>query len=209
MLLLGRSKQTLIALTSQIENDIRKELDDPQQNLRVIRLNSALNNSENKIQAKFCDALGLKDAARGLTGMEMQQKIVEYFELNPNLSILFIFEDIDYYVETTKQIMLYKILDSMTATQIKFCFLTTSMKNDVVDGFEKRIKSRFSHRSELFYEYTLEDYISQVRQLIEERRELANQADHMQLFLGYNFLYDVVTSGVLKDIFIERRCDGK
>ena len=55
--------------------------------------------------------------------------------------------------------MLYKILDSMTATKISFCFLTTSSKSDVVDGFEKRIKSRFSHRSEMFYYYKLEDFL--------------------------------------------------
>ena len=30
------------------------------------------------------------------------------------MSILFIFEDIDNYVETTRQVMLYKILDMLT-----------------------------------------------------------------------------------------------
>jgi origin recognition complex subunit 4 len=60
--------------------------------------------------------------------------------------VLFLFEDIDYYVETTKQVLLYKILDMLTYVKIKFVFLATSMKLDVADGFEKRVKSRFSHR---------------------------------------------------------------
>lgn len=50
LMLLARSKQTLHALMSQVENDIRKEIEDPDTNLRVIKVNSTLNNSENKIQ---------------------------------------------------------------------------------------------------------------------------------------------------------------
>jgi origin recognition complex subunit 4 len=66
--------------------------------------------------------------------------------------ILFILEDIDFYIENTKQVLLYKILDMFQQIQIKFVFLATSQKMDVVDGFEKRIKSRFSHRQILFYD---------------------------------------------------------
>ena len=40
--------------------------------------------------------------------------------------------------------------------QIKFVFVATSMKVDVVDSFEKRIKSRFSHRQVLLYEQSHE-----------------------------------------------------
>ena len=44
----------------------------------------------------------------------MLTKIEAYFESEPNLSILFIFEEIDSYVLNTKQRMLYKILDLLT-----------------------------------------------------------------------------------------------
>ena len=152
MCLLARSKLTLVSLTQKLEEDIRNEMDDPE-NLKVIKLNSTLNNSENKIQAKFCEALGLD---RSITAIEMVEAVHNYFESNPELSILFIFEDIDYYVETTKQMMLYKILDLLQHAQIKFCFLATSMKHDVADSFEKRIKSRFSHKQVLFYDLSLE-----------------------------------------------------
>lgn len=76
----------------------------------------------------------------------MINRVQEFFTKNPNISVLFLFEDIDYYVETTKQVLLYKILDMLQYVQIKFVFLATSMKLDVADSFEKRIKSRFSHR---------------------------------------------------------------
>ena len=37
-------------------------------------------------------------------------------------------------------------LDMLQYCQIKFVFIATSMKVDIVDSFEKRVKSRFSHR---------------------------------------------------------------
>lgn len=99
------------------------------------------------------------------------EKVQEHFKENPNLSILFIFEDIDYYVETTRQIMLYKILDMIQqAVEIKFVFLATSMKLDVADSFEKRIKSRFSHRQELLYTLDLNIFKHQVSEMISEKR---------------------------------------
>lgn len=38
---------------------------------------------------------------------------------------------------------------------MRFVFLATSVKVDIVDSFEKRIKSRFSHRLVLFYDQEL------------------------------------------------------
>ena len=86
----------------------------------------------------------------------MVDSIREYFEKKNNQAVLFVLEDIDYYVETTKQLLLYKILDMFTYLSqdwnVRFVFLATSVKVDIVDSFEKRIKSRFSHRLVLFYD---------------------------------------------------------
>ena len=168
LLLLARSKQTLHALTSQVEKDIQtymaKKSDDF--NLQVIRVNSTMNNSEPKMQKKFCEALGLEDADKQVTSSEFTNKVQEYFLANPDLSILFVFEDIDYYVETTRQVMLYKILDMLQHCQIKFVFLCTSMKLDIADSFEKRIKSRFSHRQVLLYGLDLEIFKKNLGDLV-------------------------------------------
>jgi hypothetical protein len=43
--------------------------------------------------------------------VEMIETIKEYFKKQPKQAVLFVLEDIDYYVETTKQLLLYKILD--------------------------------------------------------------------------------------------------
>lgn len=39
---------------------------------------------------------------------------------------------------------------------IPFVFVATSQKVDIVDSFEKRIKSRFSHRQIFFYDDSFE-----------------------------------------------------
>jgi CRISPR/Cas system CSM-associated protein Csm2 small subunit len=49
------------------------------------------------------------------------------------------------------------------------------VKVDIVDSFEKRIKSRFSHRMTLFYEQTLEKFMEN---LISVFNELLQKADN-------------------------------
>ena len=83
-----------------------------QRQLKIVRVNSILNNSESKILTKFCEALKLKASAKNYT-VEMIDMAREYFESEENLCLLFILEDIDFYIESTKQMMLYKILDML------------------------------------------------------------------------------------------------
>lgn len=134
--------------------------------LKVIRVNSILSNSETKILLRLCESLKLRQhqqqllAKQAMHSVEMVEVIKKYFLENPKQAVLFILEDIDYYVETTKQLLLYKILDMfgyLSADHgVRFVFLATSVKVDVVDSFEKRIKSRFSHRMTLLYEQDLD-----------------------------------------------------
>ena len=66
LLLLSRTKQTLHSFISSVNEDIEKEMAKANNasELKVIRVNAVLNNSETKILAKLCDALKLKHAAK-------------------------------------------------------------------------------------------------------------------------------------------------
>ena len=44
-------------------------------NLKVIRVNSTMNNSEPKMQMKFCEALGLKDFDKQVTSSEFTNRV--------------------------------------------------------------------------------------------------------------------------------------
>lgn len=99
-----------------------------------------------------------------------------------NQAVLFVLEDIDYYVETTKQLLLYKILDMFTYLSqdwnVRFVFLATSVKVDIVDSFEKRIKSRFSHRLVLFYDQELSKFMEILQSVFNQ--QLQNVASDYQ-----------------------------
>ena len=136
----------------------------------------------------------------------MKLKVEEYFQLNPDISVLFVFEDIENYVETTKQHMLYKILDLLQSCQIQFVFLATSMKLDIIDSFEKRIKSRFSHRSELLYNLSLEKFREVVISLLREQEQLTS---HQEEKKAYGKLEDLMFSGIAMDVLEESLCNGK
>lgn len=67
-----------------------------------MRVNSILNNSESKILQKFCEALNMKHLKDKNQTVEMINQVQEFFEAQSDLCLLFILEDIDYYIESTK-----------------------------------------------------------------------------------------------------------
>lgn len=178
-LLLSRTKQTLHAFISTITKHVTlKMLEwDAQSELKVIRVNSILSNSEAKILLKLCESLQLKQFSSAFHSLEMINYIKDYFDKNPKMSVCFILEDIDYYVETTKQVLLYKILDMFGYLKIKFVFIATSVKIDIADSFEKRIKSRFSHRMILFYEQSITEFETNLQKTISELLYTANNPE--------------------------------
>lgn len=180
MLLLARSKQTMHAFISAVEEQVKAMFDKEIETieLKVIRVNSILSNSETKILQRLSEALKITRVSQSepkssFHSVEMVDSIREYFERKQNQAVLFVLEDIDYYVETTKQLLLYKILDMFTYLSqdwnVRFVFLATSVKVDIVDSFEKRIKSRFSHRLVLFYDQQLSKFNEQLQSIFNQQ----------------------------------------
>jgi hypothetical protein len=72
-----------------------------------VRVNSILNNSEQKIMMKFNESLDLNKKKENFNKLHLQNQlntveiineIQEFFNQNKNLCVLFILEDIDYYI---------------------------------------------------------------------------------------------------------------
>ena len=79
-----------------------------------MRVNTTLlDANESKILMKFCEVIGLQAQAKQFYTVEMITQIQDYFTEHPEVSLLFIFEDIDFYINETKQVLLYKILDML------------------------------------------------------------------------------------------------
>lgn len=101
LLLLSRSKQTIHGFLNQIEKRIALDTADQLKKLKVVRVNSILNNSEAKIMQKFCEALNFKSGNTQYT-IEMIEHVQQYFQQEKNICVFFILEDIDFYIEQTK-----------------------------------------------------------------------------------------------------------
>jgi len=123
------------------------------------------------------------------------------------VSVLFLFEDIDYYVETTKQVLLYKILDTLQYCSIKFVFVATSMKIDIVDSFEKRIKSRFSHRQVLLYDHKFEIFEENLMSVFDEQLAVVGANPELGSVVGQ--LRELAKSGAFTDTMISNFDNGK
>ena len=123
------------------------EKDDPDHQLKVVNVNATLlEANKDKILMQFCETLGLNEQSKEFSTGKMITEIKKYFAKNEKAKLLFVFEDIDYYIKKKKQDLVYKILDMLQYCKIKCFVIATSVKFDVVDSFEKRIKSRLSHR---------------------------------------------------------------
>jgi len=69
--------------------------------LRVVRVNAILNHTEQKMLQKFYESLDLKQKQKSYH-IEIINEIQEHFKEQKNLCILFVLEDIDFYIEWSK-----------------------------------------------------------------------------------------------------------
>ena len=69
--------------------------------------------------------------------------------------------------------MLYQFLNLFSETGVKYVLLMTSMKIDVTDSFEKRIKSRYSHRQVMLYHIGLNKFFDAVNQTFDNMKAKA------------------------------------
>ena len=80
-------------------SQIQEEEESPKE-LRVVRVNSILNNTEQKMLTKFFESLNIK--GQKSYHIEMIKEVQDYFSEQKNLCILFVLEDIDFYIEWSK-----------------------------------------------------------------------------------------------------------
>lgn len=81
---MSRTKQTIHAFLNAVEKSISMnhqmiETSENKKHLRVVRVNSILNNSEGKILSKFCEALDMKSVTKNYT-VEMIDEVQKYFQ---------------------------------------------------------------------------------------------------------------------------------
>ncbi|CAI2364249.1 unnamed protein product [Moneuplotes crassus] len=125
----------------KIRNDLNEKLKekDSECDIRTVRINSILTTKETEILNHFAECLGMDIIDKQGLSQEMKERMKDYFKQFPNIAVLFILENVEYYVENSKQSLLYKILDMLQYAKIKFVFIATSQRVNIIDSFEKRI----------------------------------------------------------------------
>ena len=85
-----------------------------------------------------------------------------------SLSVIFVLDEFDLFVTHPRQTLLYNLFDIAQARKAPIAVLGLTSRVDVVEGLEKRVKSRFSHRSvHLRLAATLEQFWGVVRSGLE------------------------------------------
>ncbi|KAJ3256048.1 origin recognition complex subunit 4 [Boothiomyces macroporosus] len=80
--------------------------------------------------------------------------------------IVFIVEELDLFCFHNKQILLYNLFDVSQSNQTPICVVGTTCRIDTLLILEKRVKSRFSHRTINIYPVaTFEEYLSIAEEL--------------------------------------------
>ena len=74
------------------------------------------------------------------------------------------------------------------------------MKMDIVESFEKRIKSRFSHRSELLYDLNLERFQGIISEVLHLKSE---HAFDKRVKDAYRKIDELIQSGCVEDVLNE------
>jgi len=64
-----------------------------------------------------------------------------------SLSVVFVLDEFDLFVTHPRQTLLYNLFDIAQARKAPIAVLGLTCRVDIVEGLEKRVKSRFSHRS--------------------------------------------------------------
>jgi len=114
--------------------------------IATVTINPLLVKSEEQM---FCQMLKV------LRGRELAQTEVkgytshEFWEIltsSEDWGMLVILEELEAHVLSSRQGLLYKLFDLLHYGPIKFFFVAISQNITIVDSFEKRIKSRYSHR---------------------------------------------------------------
>lgn len=74
------------------------------------------------------------------------------------------------------------------------------MKVDVVDSFEKRVKSRFSHRQVILYDYSFETLRESIKKTIKDiHEEIQISKDDVQ---ALELIYKALASGITEDMLV-------
>ena len=134
----------------QVQEEWNTAASDPR--VGIVRLSGVEFSDERaafrEIARQLCDSLNLEYVKTASLGDNIQFLLQILKALaQAGKAAVFILEEFDLFAHTQKQTFLYCLLDSLQKSQAKAVVIGTTCRHDCLDLLEKRVKSRFSHRS--------------------------------------------------------------
>lgn len=122
----------------------------------IVRLYGNVHNDERvafrEIASQLCDTFGLKFVKTASLGENISFLNQILLTLQQAQKFLcFVLEDFDMFAHRNKQTLLYCLLDALQKSRVKASVIGTTTRHDCIDLLEKRVKSRFSHRTYLLH----------------------------------------------------------
>lgn len=133
-----------------VEKEWNTVKDDPK--VGIVRLSGLAFSDEKsafrELARQLCAVLNLEYLKHASYGENIKFLLAILRALaSANKAALFILEDFELFAQTQKQTFLYCLLDSLQKSNAKAIVIGTTCRHDCLDLLEKRVRSRFSHRT--------------------------------------------------------------
>lgn len=121
-------------------------------NTLVVKLNGILDTDDRIALKSATSQLQLDGAVHGIVFGSFAENFafllacLKSGDKNLSKSVIFILEHFDRFCAHHNQTLLYNLFDIAQSAQAPICVLGLTCRFDVLELFEKRVKSRFSHR---------------------------------------------------------------
>ncbi|XP_025833386.1 origin recognition complex subunit 4 [Agrilus planipennis] len=144
----GSGKTTLVNnIIEELQNDISFE-----ENCLLVRLNGLIHTDDKLALKSITIQMNLDNAVDGKVFGSFAENLafllacLKAGKKDISKSVIFILEEFDLFCAHHNQTLLYNLFDISQNAQTSVCVLGITCRLDVIELFEKRVKSRFSHR---------------------------------------------------------------
>jgi len=159
-----RSKEIASEFLEILQKEVSTKIHNEEINLVTVTINPFMVKTEdqmiNQIYESFNKVTRLPGEIKTLTSKELWELILD----DTNVALLIIFEELEAYVTESRQALLYKVFDLLHYVSVRLFFVAVAKNIYIVDSFEKRIKSRYSHRQVMLYKVDFKLFVKALDQ---------------------------------------------
>jgi hypothetical protein len=146
-ILFARSDEIAREAVEVLETHLTEKYQDPDLKIALVTINPILCKSEELMVTQIFNAIGQQGTKKYVLRAFNSSELRNYINEKRNIGVFIVLENLEVYAQAQRQGLLYKLFDMLHYGPIRLFVLAISKNIAIVDSFEKRIRSRYSHRS--------------------------------------------------------------